>query len=302
MNAFLIFCKRHRSMVREKHPDRDNRSVTRILGDLWANLAEDEKLVYTNLAKQYKDAFMKAHPDYKWHSSEKVSQPAKMATRPTNARPPRSLSTSDFPTEGGIMPGQLAADWANRSSANDWHLQALTNPSPNPAQSSKPPPVNQASATYTSQSETGFKRQDGEQKPETNPNPAYFFSSKPEFQQLNQKPSSLVPVPEEKKPAEDVPHGASADVSIPPKKKFTKLQETCKAEKSTASESSAEPQAGCLSDQNDNAIFTCGKLVVNHIIDRLFSANFCQRPECSSRQFVSCGHRKGSQDPDSGHN
>ena len=52
MNAFLIFCKRHRSMVREKHPDRDNRSVTRILGDLWANLAEDEKAVYTNLAKQ----------------------------------------------------------------------------------------------------------------------------------------------------------------------------------------------------------------------------------------------------------
>ena len=52
MNAFLIFCKRHRSMVREKNPDLDNRSVTRILGDLWANLKEDEKCVYTDLAKQ----------------------------------------------------------------------------------------------------------------------------------------------------------------------------------------------------------------------------------------------------------
>lgn len=29
----------------------------------------------------------------------------------------------------------------------------------------------------------------------------------------------------------------------------------------------------CVSDQNDNAILTCGKLVVDHIIDRLFSAN-----------------------------
>ncbi|ESP02357.1 hypothetical protein LOTGIDRAFT_89909, partial [Lottia gigantea] len=65
MNAFLIFCKRHRSMVREKNPDLDNRSVTRILGDLWANLAEEKKSVYTTLAKQYKDAFMKANPDYK---------------------------------------------------------------------------------------------------------------------------------------------------------------------------------------------------------------------------------------------
>ena len=52
MNAFLIFCKRHRSMVREKNPDLDNRSVTRILGDLWANLKEEEKCVYTDLAKQ----------------------------------------------------------------------------------------------------------------------------------------------------------------------------------------------------------------------------------------------------------
>lgn len=52
MNAFLIFCKRHRSMVREKNPNLDNRNVTRILGDLWANLKEDEKMQYTDLAKQ----------------------------------------------------------------------------------------------------------------------------------------------------------------------------------------------------------------------------------------------------------
>ncbi|WAR06485.1 BBX-like protein [Mya arenaria] len=52
MNAFLIFCKRHRSIVREKNPDLDNRSVTRILGDLWAKLKDDEKTMYTDLAKQ----------------------------------------------------------------------------------------------------------------------------------------------------------------------------------------------------------------------------------------------------------
>ena len=52
MNAFLIFCKRQRGVVREQNPHIDNRSVTRILGDLWANLDTDEKSVYTNLAKQ----------------------------------------------------------------------------------------------------------------------------------------------------------------------------------------------------------------------------------------------------------
>ena len=52
MNAFLIFCKRHRALVREKNPHLDNRSVTRILGELWANLDPVEKADYTNLAKQ----------------------------------------------------------------------------------------------------------------------------------------------------------------------------------------------------------------------------------------------------------
>lgn len=59
MNAFLIFCKRHRSMVREKNPHLDNRSVTRILGELWANLNDQEKTVYTDLAKQvFKEIFL----------------------------------------------------------------------------------------------------------------------------------------------------------------------------------------------------------------------------------------------------
>lgn len=39
-------------MVREKNPNLDNRNVTRILGDLWANLKENEKMQYTDLAKQ----------------------------------------------------------------------------------------------------------------------------------------------------------------------------------------------------------------------------------------------------------
>ena len=52
MNAFLIFCKKHRSTVRERHPHLDNRSVTRILGELWANMGTEEKAAYVDLAKQ----------------------------------------------------------------------------------------------------------------------------------------------------------------------------------------------------------------------------------------------------------
>lgn len=66
MNAFLLFCKRHRSLVRQQHPRLDNRGATKILADWWAVLDPKEKQKYTDMAKEYKDAFMKANPGYKW--------------------------------------------------------------------------------------------------------------------------------------------------------------------------------------------------------------------------------------------
>ncbi|XP_076017434.1 HMG box transcription factor BBX isoform X2 [Genypterus blacodes] len=66
MNAFLLFCKRHRSLVRQEHPRLDNRGATKILADWWAVLEPKEKQKYTDMAREYKDAFMKANPGYKW--------------------------------------------------------------------------------------------------------------------------------------------------------------------------------------------------------------------------------------------
>lgn len=52
MNAFLLFCKRHRSLVRQKHPRLDNRGATKILADWWAVLDPKEKQKYTDMAKE----------------------------------------------------------------------------------------------------------------------------------------------------------------------------------------------------------------------------------------------------------
>lgn len=52
MNAFLIFCKRHRGVVRDRYPHLENRSITKILGEWWANLEPSEKASYTELAHQ----------------------------------------------------------------------------------------------------------------------------------------------------------------------------------------------------------------------------------------------------------
>ncbi len=52
MNAFMIFSKRHRPLVHEKFPNRDNRTVSKILGEWWYALGPDQKLEYHNLATQ----------------------------------------------------------------------------------------------------------------------------------------------------------------------------------------------------------------------------------------------------------
>lgn len=52
MNAFLLFCKRHRSLVRQEHPRLDNRGATKVLADWWAVLDPKEKQKYIDMAKE----------------------------------------------------------------------------------------------------------------------------------------------------------------------------------------------------------------------------------------------------------
>ncbi|XP_059950297.1 HMG box transcription factor BBX-like isoform X1 [Mesoplodon densirostris] len=85
MNAFLLFCKRHRSLVRQEHRNRlDNRGATKILADWWAVLDPKEKQKYTDMAKEYKHAFMKANPGYKWCAT--TNKPVKSPTSTVNPR------------------------------------------------------------------------------------------------------------------------------------------------------------------------------------------------------------------------
>jgi len=52
MNAFMIFSKRHRALVHQKHPHQDNRTVSKILGEWWYNLGAKDKQKYIDLAAQ----------------------------------------------------------------------------------------------------------------------------------------------------------------------------------------------------------------------------------------------------------
>lgn len=92
MNAFMIFSKRHRALVHKRHPNQDNRTVSKILGEWWYALNPSEKQQYHDLAFKVKEAHFKAHPDWKWCSRDRKKSSSgsqcKDATR-------KCLSTSD---------------------------------------------------------------------------------------------------------------------------------------------------------------------------------------------------------------
>lgn len=71
MNAFMIFSKRHRAVVHQRHPNQDNRTVSKILGEWWYALKPEEKQKYHELALEVKEAHFKAHPDWKWCSKDR---------------------------------------------------------------------------------------------------------------------------------------------------------------------------------------------------------------------------------------
>lgn len=71
MNAFMIFSKRHRAMVHQKHPNQDNRTVSKILGEWWYALKPEEKNQYHELASEVKEAHFRTYPEWKWCSKDR---------------------------------------------------------------------------------------------------------------------------------------------------------------------------------------------------------------------------------------
>ncbi|KAL2083846.1 hypothetical protein ACEWY4_019364 [Coilia grayii] len=98
MNAFMIFSKRHRALVHQRHPNQDNRTVSKILGEWWYALGPKEKQKYHDLAFQVKEAHFKAHPDWKWCNKErkKSSSDGRGLAGPKDIRE-RSMSETTEP-------------------------------------------------------------------------------------------------------------------------------------------------------------------------------------------------------------
>nr|XP_020466453.1 protein capicua homolog isoform X2 [Monopterus albus] len=129
MNAFMIFSKRHRALVHQRHPNQDNRTVSKILGEWWYALGPKEKQKYHDLAFQVKEAHFKAHPDWKWCNKDrkKSSSEGRGVPGGKDIRE-RSMSESTEPHSvelKGVGPGLVGA---SERSAGEGHAGQLTRP------------------------------------------------------------------------------------------------------------------------------------------------------------------------------
>uniref|UniRef100_A0A182K2C5 HMG box domain-containing protein n=1 Tax=Anopheles christyi TaxID=43041 RepID=A0A182K2C5_9DIPT len=65
MNAFLIFCKRHRTMLKDRFPE-ENRAISIKLGKWWRVLTTEQKKPFQQLSKEYKNKYLLLNPNFRW--------------------------------------------------------------------------------------------------------------------------------------------------------------------------------------------------------------------------------------------
>uniref|UniRef100_A0A3Q3KGY0 Protein capicua homolog n=1 Tax=Monopterus albus TaxID=43700 RepID=A0A3Q3KGY0_MONAL len=124
MNAFMIFSKRHRALVHQRHPNQDNRTVSKILGEWWYALGPKEKQKYHDLAFQVKEAHFKAHPDWKWCNKDRKKSSSEGRGVP-GGKDIRERSMSESTELKGVGPGLVGA---SERSAGEGHAGQLTRP------------------------------------------------------------------------------------------------------------------------------------------------------------------------------
>ena len=66
MNSFMLFSQEQRAKIHLANPNRDNRNVSKILGEKWYSLSPHEQEQYRIRAKQLRHEHLKQNPSFKW--------------------------------------------------------------------------------------------------------------------------------------------------------------------------------------------------------------------------------------------
>lgn len=71
MNQFMCFAYKHRPIIRKKFPHLCNSQISKILGQDWANLTENDKKKFKQEATNIKANHQRMYPNYKYKPKTK---------------------------------------------------------------------------------------------------------------------------------------------------------------------------------------------------------------------------------------
>eukprot|EP01137_Pigoraptor_chileana_P032220 Opistho-2@21258 len=106
MNAFMIFSTRFRKALREKFPNEDNKTVSKMLGDLWATMPRELKLQYQSAAARIQAEHKAANPGWNYNqNSRKAATAASAAANEQAAAAAAAAGALSKDMSGGASAG-----------------------------------------------------------------------------------------------------------------------------------------------------------------------------------------------------
>ncbi|XP_018349949.1 PREDICTED: LOW QUALITY PROTEIN: transcription factor Sox-21-like [Trachymyrmex septentrionalis] len=74
MNAFMVWSREKRKLISQENPKMHNSEISKMLGAMWKELTEEDKIPYIEKSKRLRNQLLKDHPDYKYRPRRKAKK------------------------------------------------------------------------------------------------------------------------------------------------------------------------------------------------------------------------------------
>jgi hypothetical protein len=92
-NSFMIWAQTYRKKVFEDNTTLNNAEISKLLGQQWKNLSNEEKQIYKDKADQVKQEHKIQYPNYKYRPERKIET---IKTKSCKKTPTKTIKTNTF--------------------------------------------------------------------------------------------------------------------------------------------------------------------------------------------------------------